>query len=76
MRKASGRRGHLRRDFFTASAFALLLLATLVSIALAQDVYVANLEPSTVSVIDTQTNRVVGSPIRVGQIPFAIAITP
>jgi YVTN family beta-propeller protein len=45
-------------------------------------VYVANMSvlgpsrPGTVSVIDTATNTVVGSPITVGQIPVGAAVTP
>ena len=38
--------------------------------------YVTNFNPDTVSVIDTATNAVVGSPIPVGDDPFGIAITP
>lgn len=44
--------------------------------ALAQDAYVANLGSNDVSVIDTQTNQVVGPPIAVGTKPESIAITP
>ncbi len=36
--------------------------------------YVVNLVSNTISVIDTQTNQVVGRPIRVGKWPFAIAV--
>ena len=38
--------------------------------------YVTNANADTVSVIDTATNAVVGSPITVGDVPFGIAITP
>jgi YVTN family beta-propeller protein len=38
--------------------------------------YVTNVVDNTVSVIDTATNAVVGSPIRVGTQPRGIAITP
>ena len=38
--------------------------------------YVANSVDNTVSVIDTATNTVVGSPIPVGIFPRAVAITP
>src|SRR5262245_13535718 len=38
--------------------------------------YVANVVDNTVSVIDTATNTVVGSPIRVGTQPRGIVITP
>jgi YVTN family beta-propeller protein len=39
-------------------------------------VYVANKGDSTVSVIHTATNNVVGSPIPVGGNPFGVAVTP
>ena len=64
------------RGFFLASALTLLLLATLAPSALAQDAYVVNFDSANVSVIDTQTNQVVGPPISVGSFPKAIAITP
>jgi len=38
--------------------------------------YVASILAKNVSVIDTQTNQVVGSPIGIGKLPIAIAITP
>ena len=38
--------------------------------------YVVNFNADTVSVIDTATNAVVGSPITVGDVPRGIAITP
>ncbi len=38
--------------------------------------YVANTASSDVSVIDTATNMVVGSPIPVGLTPFGVAVTP
>ena len=38
--------------------------------------YVTNANADTVSVINTATNTVVGSPITVGDVPFGIAITP
>ncbi len=38
--------------------------------------YVTNINDNTVSIIDTNTNTVVGSPIAVGLGPVAIAITP
>ena len=58
-----------------ASALAVLLLATPVPSANARDVYVAN-GSSSVLVIDTQTNQVVGPPIAVGLGPFGVAVTP
>ena len=42
----------------------------------AQTLYVSNSEASSVSVIDTATNAVVGSPITVGEGPRGIAIAP
>ena len=44
--------------------------------ALAQNAYITNTSGDTVSVIDTATNRVVGSPIPVGIGPFGVAVTP
>ena len=38
--------------------------------------YVANEADNTVSVIDTATNTVVGSPIPVGGVPIGVAVTP
>ncbi len=56
------------------------LFSVLPASALAQDAYVANFEEGkasgSVSVINTETNKVVGSPISVGKEPEAIAITP
>ena len=40
------------------------------------DMYVANHDSDTVSVIDGQTNTVIGSPIPVGDDPFEIAFNP
>jgi YVTN family beta-propeller protein len=57
-----------------AGAAALLLL--LVPGAVANAVYVVNSRSDNVSVIDSRTNRPVGSPIPVGQSPRSIAITP
>ena len=52
-----------------------LCLAPPAASALAQDAYVANYLSGTLSVIDTKTNRVVGS-ISVGEGPHAVAISP
>ncbi|MFF9073853.1 YncE family protein, partial [Streptomyces sp. NPDC014872] len=38
--------------------------------------YVANVSSNSVSVIDTATNAVVGSPIPVGDNPLDVAVTP
>ncbi len=70
------RRRHLRRGLHFCAVLAALLLAVPSTSALARDAYVANIESGTVSVIDTQTNQVVGSPIVLGKGVAAIAITP
>jgi len=43
--------------------------------ARAQNAYITNSRDNTVSVIDTATNTVVGSPITVGGQPFGVAVT-
>jgi len=53
-----------------------LFLFAQVASARAQDAYVADQGANAVSVVNTQTNEVVGSPIEVGERPAAIAITP
>jgi YVTN family beta-propeller protein len=73
---SSSRGQHLRRGLFFAVALAALLLALSSTSALARDAYVANEGTSDLSVFDTQTNQLVGSPIKVGTGPFAVAITP
>jgi YVTN family beta-propeller protein len=60
------------RRIFTALAVPLLLVAA----SAAQSGYVANFNANTVSVIDTSTNSVVGSPIPVGARPSGVALTP
>jgi YVTN family beta-propeller protein len=67
---------HLGRTLVLSSALVALLLAPPVSLARARDAYVANYDSESVSVIDTQTKQVVGSPIPVSKYPQAIAITP
>lgn len=52
-----------------------LLLASLGPLR-SQLLYVANHSETYLSVIDTATNMVVGSPIQVGQSPLDLAITP
>src|SRR5260370_28109663 len=42
----------------------------------AQKAYIANSVDNTVSVIDTATNTVIGSPIPVGPFPLGVAVTP
>ena len=44
--------------------------------ARAQNAYITNSGDKTVSVIDTATNTVVGSPISVGDAPSGVAVTP
>ncbi|HEV2857692.1 MAG TPA: PKD domain-containing protein [Solirubrobacterales bacterium] len=50
-------------------------LATAPAVA-ASLAYTLNYEDDTVAAIDTQTNQVVGTPIKVGDGPYTIAITP
>jgi YVTN family beta-propeller protein len=57
-------------------AGAVLLLALIVPSAGARNAYVANEGSESVSVIDTATNTVSPTPIKVGRFPFAIAIAP
>src|SRR5215469_2937248 len=45
------------------------------ALALAQNAYIPNGGSSSVSVIDTRTNTVIGSPIPVGNNPFGVAVT-
>jgi YVTN family beta-propeller protein len=42
----------------------------------AQNAYITNADSGTVSVINTATNTVVGSPITVGNLPQGVAVTP
>src|SRR5260221_841414 len=58
--------------------FAIAAVAGLVggAQALAQNAYITNNGDNTVSVIDTATNTVVGSPIPVGSGPYGVAVTP
>jgi YVTN family beta-propeller protein len=65
-----------RRSFCFVPVLVMLVLAAVVPSAFAGNAYVANALDDTVSVVDTQTNAVVGSPIPVGDEPEAIAITP
>ncbi|HEY5942692.1 MAG TPA: beta-propeller fold lactonase family protein [Solirubrobacterales bacterium] len=58
------------------AAFAVLALAFFASQASARYVYTGNYEDDTLSLIDTATNQVVGSPIPTGASPYSIAITP
>ena len=61
--------------------FGLFAIAAVASLfggaqALAQNAYITNANDNTVSVIDTATNTVVGSPIPVGSSPYGVAVTP
>jgi YVTN family beta-propeller protein len=60
----------------TVAATAVAVLACLVSpaAARAQNAYITNFDSGTVSVIDTTTNAVVGSPITVGNQPKAFGL--
>ena len=58
-----------------------VLTATLAGLVAAgaaqsQSAYITNARPGTVSVIDTRTNDLVGSPIAVGRQPIGVAVTP
>jgi YVTN family beta-propeller protein len=44
--------------------------------SLAQNAYITNSGDNTVSVIDTKTNTVIGSPIPVGELPWGVAVSP
>ena len=70
------RRGKPRRWRFLVWLLAAVWVGTSATSALARDAYVADEASGTVSVINTQINQVVGSPIGVGKQPYGIAITP
>jgi YVTN family beta-propeller protein len=72
----SRRRFRALRAFTALLAGASLFLALSAPGASARNAYVTNLNSETVSVIDTQTNQVVGEPIHVGSVPREVAITP
>jgi YVTN family beta-propeller protein len=59
-----------------ALAAAALVLGAAAPSAGAHKAYVVNTESASVSVIDTNTNQTVGSPIPVGDLPGGIAVTP
>ena len=60
----------------TAAALAALACLAAPAAAHAQNAYITNSGSDTVSVIDTATNTMVGSPIAVGDAPFGVAVTP
>jgi YVTN family beta-propeller protein len=66
---------HVRRTVAATVAAALACLVAPAA-ALAQNAYITNQSSGTVSVIDTVTNTVVGSPIGVGSNPSGVAVTP
>lgn len=65
-------------SFFYVFSFFLLILSIFTSQAYSYLGYVGNSasSPGTISVIDTTTNTIVGTPITIGSFPYAIAITP
>jgi len=66
-------RDALQRPTVTALALAWLVAPTS---ALAVNAYITNSGDNTVSVIDTATNTVIGSPLAVGSGPIGAAVTP
>jgi len=58
------------------AALAVLALALFAPQALARYVYTGNYDSESVSVIDTKTNQIVGSPIPVGGQAYTMAISP
>jgi YVTN family beta-propeller protein len=58
-----------------AIALSLACLLAPVS-ARAQNAYITNGDSGTVSVINTATDTVIGSPITVGKFPFGVAVAP
>ncbi len=65
----------MRRSTAAVTAFALAWLTAPTS-ALAVNAYITNVGSGNVSVIDTATNTVIGSPIPVGSSPDGVAVTP
>jgi YVTN family beta-propeller protein len=62
----------IKRLAFALSVACLFVPAS----ARAQNAYITNSRDGTVSVIDTATNTVVGSPISVGTNPIGVVVTP
>lgn len=74
---ANGRsRGNRWRCALPLLALAALSLSAAAPSADAYRAYVVNTESASVSVIDTESNQVVGAPIPVGPNPFGIATAP
>ena len=67
---------HLHRRVPLIAALAALSLASFAPQALARYVYSGNYSEDSVSVIDSATNQVVGSPIPVGDGPYSMAVAP
>ena len=59
-----------------AAAAAVVACLVAQTTALAQNAYITNEGGNTVSVIDTATNTVIGTPIPVGSSPVGVAVTP
>ena len=83
MRKLVLAVAHAKRAFFSSRGEAALCAALVLGMALgsraaeaAPFAYVTNFNSHNVSVIDTATNTVVGSPIAVGAFPRGVAVTP
>src|SRR5712671_2966241 len=77
----SARRSGFQGDTMTLRLSGLLLIAAVAGLlgsaqALAQNAYIPNSVDHNVSVIDTATNTVIGSPIPVGLNPRGVAVTP
>jgi YVTN family beta-propeller protein len=65
------------RVFYAAIAVAVVVLATFASSALARNLYVANYNSDTISVIDGTTNQIVGTIQNgAGTGPWSLAIAP
>ena len=65
--------GRMVSSLIAASAVACLLGSAQ---TLAQNAYIPNSDSNTVSVIDTATDTVIGSPIPVGSVPIGVAVAP
>ena len=70
------KRRSLRARVPLIAALALLALALFAPQALARYVYTGNYDDESVSVVDTATNQIVGSPIPIGGQVYAMAISP
>jgi YVTN family beta-propeller protein len=66
----------MRHRLTLIAALAAFALALFAPQALARYAYTGNYDDDTVSVIDTNTNQVVGAPIAVGDGPYSLAATP